>query len=487
MNNYIDLPLEGGGGGGGGVTSLNGLTGALSLVGSAQITVTPSGSTLIIATTGLVASINGDSTAAQTLTTGTTGTDFAIVNNGLGDHKFNLPTASAVNRGALSSADWTAFNSKQSTITIGALDAQAANANGLAFVSNVLSSQSATAAFPGMVNTTAQTFAGAKTFTGQVLASNGTVSAPGLSFSGQTNSGLYTTSTAELSLSVAGQQALDFLEIGAGQVNIGLGESAMTGSANFFDANRSQNGATYYVFSNQSNSAGSSTNFIIQNGTSSNYLLFENFSQTGGGGYLSGYADVSANNNMLGLNLMSEYSSGAIRFNVGGRDLAHEAMRLSTTNLTINKGWNFVLSGATSGTLTFNAAAATTSYAITYPAAQGGANTSLSNNGAGVLTWADKSTQAQTTKTANYTILSTDSTIFADTSGGAFTLTLPSPTALAGKVYRIIDSTGFFNTNNLTLAPNGAEKIEGLAASKVLQTAWGWFNVTTNGTDWFVG
>lgn len=59
-----------------------------------------------------VDSINGDSTSAQTLTVGTSGTDFAIVDNGVGDHKFNLPTASAVNRGALSSADWTTFNNK---------------------------------------------------------------------------------------------------------------------------------------------------------------------------------------------------------------------------------------------------------------------------------------------------------------------------------------------------------------------------------------
>jgi hypothetical protein len=108
-------------------------------------------------------------------------------------------------------------------------------------------------------------------------------------------------------------------------------------------------------------------------------------------------------------------------------------------------------------------------------------------NASGSVTIASNNTTAITTKTANYTILSTDGTILCDTSGGAFTLTLPSPTALAGKLFRIIDSTGFFQTNNLTLAPSGAEKIEGLAASKVLQTPWGWFTVTTNGTDWFIG
>ena len=64
----------------------------------------------IMAGTGLTA-INSLTGAVQTLTTGTTGNDFAIVDSGT-DHKFNLPTASASNRGALSSADWTTFNNK---------------------------------------------------------------------------------------------------------------------------------------------------------------------------------------------------------------------------------------------------------------------------------------------------------------------------------------------------------------------------------------
>jgi trimeric autotransporter adhesin len=108
-------------------------------------------------------------------------------------------------------------------------------------------------------------------------------------------------------------------------------------------------------------------------------------------------------------------------------------------------------------------------------------------NAAGSITVTANNTTSFVTKTANYTILSTDGTIFCDTSGGAFTLTLPSPTGLGGKLYRIIDSTGFFQSNNLTLAPSASEKIEGLAASKVLQTPWGWFTVTTDGTNWFVG
>ena len=50
--------------------------------------------------------------AVQTLAVGTSGTNFDIVSSG-NVQTFNLPTASATNRGALSSADWTTFNNKQ--------------------------------------------------------------------------------------------------------------------------------------------------------------------------------------------------------------------------------------------------------------------------------------------------------------------------------------------------------------------------------------
>ena len=62
--------------------------------------------------TGLNA-LNGLTAQVQYFATGTTGTDFNI-NSVTDTHTFNLPTASGTNRGALSSADWTTFNSKAS-------------------------------------------------------------------------------------------------------------------------------------------------------------------------------------------------------------------------------------------------------------------------------------------------------------------------------------------------------------------------------------
>jgi hypothetical protein len=64
--------------------------------------------------TGITA-INSLTGSVQTMVSGTSGTDFAINSTGSA-HTFNLPTASASNRGALSSADWTTFNGKQNAL-----------------------------------------------------------------------------------------------------------------------------------------------------------------------------------------------------------------------------------------------------------------------------------------------------------------------------------------------------------------------------------
>jgi hypothetical protein len=66
--------------------------------------------------TGLNA-LNGLTAQVQNFAVGTSGTDFAISSISP-THTFNLPTASATNRGALSSADWSTFNGKQDTITV---------------------------------------------------------------------------------------------------------------------------------------------------------------------------------------------------------------------------------------------------------------------------------------------------------------------------------------------------------------------------------
>ena len=75
---------------------------------------TATGRLLISATItgGAIISLNGLNAGTQLFATGTTGTDFNIV-SAVATHTFNIPTASAANRGLLSNTNWSDFNSKQ--------------------------------------------------------------------------------------------------------------------------------------------------------------------------------------------------------------------------------------------------------------------------------------------------------------------------------------------------------------------------------------
>jgi len=85
-------------------------------------------------------------------------------------------------------------------------------------------------------------------------------------------------------------------------------------------------------------------------------------------------------------------------------------------------------------------------------------------------------------KTAAYTITATDSTITGDASGGAFTVTLPTAASITGRQYTIKRTNA---TNNITVACNGAETIDG-ATTKTLGTQWAGFTVQSNGTNWVI-
>ena len=69
--------------------------------------------------------------------------------------------------------------------------------------------------------------------------------------------------------------------------------------------------------------------------------------------------------------------------------------------------------------------------------------------------------------TANFTAVAGDR-ILADTSGGAFTVTLPASPAVGDEIH-ILDSAASFDNNNLTVARNG-KKIQGATADLTITT-----------------
>ena len=75
--------------------------------------------------------------------------------------------------------------------------------------------------------------------------------------------------------------------------------------------------------------------------------------------------------------------------------------------------------------------------------------------------------QTGSIKTASFTAANGEG-YFADTSGGAFNMNLPAGTA--GNIVSVVDYTNTFQTNNLTIIPNGSQKIGGVAANAILAT-----------------
>ena len=84
--------------------------------------------------------------------------------------------------------------------------------------------------------------------------------------------------------------------------------------------------------------------------------------------------------------------------------------------------------------------------------------------GVGQLSFAEVSggTSYQAVKTSGFTAVAGEG-YFCNTTSAAFTATLPAGTL--GDEITLIDYAGTFDTNNLTIAPNGSEKIMGTAAS----------------------
>ena len=111
----------------------------------------------------------------------------------------------------------------------------------------------------------------------------------------------------------------------------------------------------------------------------------------------------------------------------------------------INENSNTITLGASGDTIALASGASQTGFGRT-----------------GTVDW-----QTGSIKTSTFTAANGEG-YFADTSSGAFTMNLPAGTA--GNIVSVVDYTNTFQTHNLTVAPNGSQKIGGVAASATLST-----------------
>jgi hypothetical protein len=168
----------------------------------------------------------------------------------------------------------------------------------------------------------------------------------------------------------------------------------------------------------------------------------------------------------LGVTTDPAGSDTQIQFNNAGAFGGSANLVWDGTNVVIGATGALRLSDTTGGEYVGLKAPGTVSSSVTFtlPGADGSADEFLKTDGSGNLTFAEVSggTSWQAVKTTGFTGAAGEG-YFCDTTSAAFTATLPAGTL--GDEISFIDYAGTFDTNNLTIAPNGAEKIQGSAAS----------------------
>jgi len=107
-------------------------------------------------------------------------------------------------------------------------------------------------------------------------------------------------------------------------------------------------------------------------------------------------------------------------------------------------------------------------------------NVFLSTDG---TNWFEIQTQGSDwlTKTGTYTAFAGDK-IFANTTGGAFTITLPASPTIGDEV-RFVDLANHFDTNNLTIGRN-SEKIDGATSDLTVATEGAAFALVYSGSTY---
>jgi hypothetical protein len=211
--------------------------------------------------------------------------------------------------------------------------------------------------------------------------------------------------------------------------------------------------------------------YIVENATTgSQTVTFKTVSGTGVNFTSTGYKFLfsdGTNINEITLASPPGGSDTQIQFNSGGTAFGGSANLVwDGTNVTLGATGALRLGDTTGGEYVGLKAPGTVpaSYTLTLPTATGTADQILVTDGSGNLSFTDNSggTSWQAVKTTGFTAVAGEG-YFCDTTSAAFTATLPVGTL--GDEISFIDYAGTFDTYNLTIAPNGAEKIQGSAAS----------------------
>jgi hypothetical protein len=214
--------------------------------------------------------------------------------------------------------------------------------------------------------------------------------------------------------------------------------------------------------------------YIISNGTTGAFTVeFKTVSGTGvtfatdDKGVKLLFSDgTNVVDTQLGVTTDPAGSDTQIQFNNSGSFGGSANLVWDGTNLNIGATGEARFQDTTGGQYVGLKAAGTvaSSYTLVLPTATGTVDQVIKTDGSGNLSFTTltSGTSWQAVKTTGFTAVAGEG-YFCDTTSAAFTATLPAGTL--GDEISFIDYAGTFDTNNLTIAPNGAEKIQGSAAS----------------------
>jgi len=165
-------------------------------------------------------------------------------------------------------------------------------------------------------------------------------------------------------------------------------------------------------------------------------------------------------------------SDTQVQFNNSGSFGGSANLVWDGSNLNIGAQGDLRLQDSTGGEyIAQQAAATTTSYTITWPAGVAGGNDYvLKSTSGGVLSWGEISggTSWQSVQTSTPFTAVAGNGYFINTTSGAIEMDLPAGTI--GDEVSFIDYAGTFDSNALTVDPNGSEKIAGSTDSLTVST-----------------
>ena len=194
--------------------------------------------------------------------------------------------------------------------------------------------------------------------------------------------------------------------------------------------------------------------------------------QLGGNLDVNGFDIVSTSNANIDIvpNGTGDVTLQADTVQVGDSNADTTITTNGTGNLTLNTN-----GGTDSGTITIvdaangnititpNGSGNIVLDGLTFPNADGSADTFLKTNGSGTLSFAEVSggTSWQAVKTSTFTAVAGEG-YFVNTTSGVITMNLPAGSI--GDEVAFIDYAGTFDSNTFTISANGSEKIEGSTA-----------------------